>query len=248
MNSCAAVKKTPFISIITVCLNEPNLERTCESIVNQTFQDFEWIVIDGGSNAATLAVFEKYKSRIDFFVSEPDGGIFDAMNKGGRLARGEWINFMNAGDCFINSEILSALFSPEQHEVDCGVVYGDHVVNDSDVLVQAPHTNKSDMYLKTICQQAAFIHRSVLEKYAFDECFKICADWDLWYRLFIGGVRFVKLETTITRFYENGASHRDQKAFFEELSRVRAKYYSPAEIAKLKKEQALLLRKRLGNV
>ena len=66
------------VTIITICYNEPNLEQTCESIVNQTWQDFEWIVIDGGSNKETLDVFEKYKHRIDKFVSEPDNGIYNA--------------------------------------------------------------------------------------------------------------------------------------------------------------------------
>ena len=88
------------ISIITVCYNEPNLEKTCESIINQTMQDFEWVVIDGGSNEETQNIWNKYKHRINTFVSEPDNGIYDAYNKGVKLATGDYIIFMNAGDCF----------------------------------------------------------------------------------------------------------------------------------------------------
>lgn len=101
--------KKPTLSIITVCLNEPLLQRTCESIVNQTFQNFEWIVIDGGSNEATLNIFERYKYRINYFVSESDGGIYFGMNKGIQQAHGTWLNFMNAGDLFINYNILNII-------------------------------------------------------------------------------------------------------------------------------------------
>lgn len=82
------------LSIITICLNEPNVEKTCESIVKQTWRDFEWIVIDGGSNADTLAIFEKYKGRIDKFISEPDEGIYDACNKGIKLASDEFVEWL----------------------------------------------------------------------------------------------------------------------------------------------------------
>ena len=94
------MKDAPALTIITVCRNEPNIERTCESIVSQTWQDFEWIVVDGASTDGTLDILEKYKDRIDVFVSEPDTGIFNAMNKGIRLAHGEFLNFMNGGDEF----------------------------------------------------------------------------------------------------------------------------------------------------
>lgn len=248
MSFYLARENSPRISIITVCLNEPNVERTCESIVNQSFQDFEWILIDGGSNEATLAVFEKYKDRINYFVSEPDNGIFDGMNKGIQKAQGEWLNFMNAGDCFADSKILSHIFDNEQYQFNCHVIYGDHFANDSDIVVQAPNIEKKELYQKTICQQAAFIHKHVFEKHAFDDRLKICADWDFWYRLFIDHCQFIKFEAAIARFYENGASHLDQKVFFENLSRVRSQYYTPEEIADLKKEQALLLRKRMRNV
>ena len=77
----------PKLSVITVCYNEPNLEKTCESIVNQTWQDFEWIVIDGGSNQETQKIWDKYKYRIDKFVSEDDNGVYDAMNKGNYLSK-----------------------------------------------------------------------------------------------------------------------------------------------------------------
>ena len=91
------------LSIITICYNEPNLEETCKSIVNQTWQDFEWIVVDGGSNEETQKIWDKYKYRIDKFISEPDNGRYNAMNKGIAQAHGEFLNFMNSGDFFYNN-------------------------------------------------------------------------------------------------------------------------------------------------
>lgn len=96
-----------LFSIITVCLNEKrNIRRTCESILAQSFTDFEWIVIDGGSTDGTLDVLTEYKSQISCLISEPDAGIYNAMNKGIRYAKGEYLIFMNGGDCFSNPNVL----------------------------------------------------------------------------------------------------------------------------------------------
>ena len=94
------------LSIVTVCYNEKDIGRTCESIVSQSCQDFEWIVVDGGSTDGSLEVIKHYKERIDILISEPDNGIYDAMNKGIRLAKGKWINFMNGGDTFADNCIV----------------------------------------------------------------------------------------------------------------------------------------------
>lgn len=248
MNNRVAINDTPVISIITVCLNEPNLERTCESIVNQTFQNFEWIVIDGGSNAETLAVFEKYKSRMNYFVSEPDGGIYFGMNKGIRQAHGEWLNFMNAGDHFVNSEIMSLIFNDIKKNLHYDVIYGDYVANNSDTIVKSPNANKKDLYFKTYCQQSVFIRDAIFKEFTFNTQYKICADWDFVYKIFAANYKFKRIDAIISRFYENGISRTNPKALFEELTRVRTQYYSHDEISVLKKEQALLLRKRMQHV
>lgn len=102
----------PTISVITVCRNaEKSIEKTIQSVVNQSFNDYEYLIIDGGSIDNTVSIIEKYSDRISFYVSELDNGIYDAMNKGIRKATGEWLIFMNAGDMFANEYVLNDLFS-----------------------------------------------------------------------------------------------------------------------------------------
>jgi len=103
------------LSVITICYNEKNIRKTCESIVGQSWQDFEWIVVDGGSTDGTLDVLNEYRDRIDVLISEPDNGIYNAMNKGIARARGEWLNFMNGGDAFCDKTVLEQVFGGGSH-------------------------------------------------------------------------------------------------------------------------------------
>ena len=103
------------LSIITVCLNEKNIERTCKSITSQTFDDFEWIVIDGKSDKKIIDKIKKYKDKISVFVSEHDSGIYDAMNKGILFAKGDYISFMNAGDSFYSKNTMSEIFKNKNY-------------------------------------------------------------------------------------------------------------------------------------
>ena len=98
--------KENLISVITVCYNaENNLERTILSVLNQTYSNIEYIIIDGGSTDGTIDLIKKYADKITYWQSETDKGIYDAMNKGIQKATGEWINFMNAGDLFSSTTI-----------------------------------------------------------------------------------------------------------------------------------------------
>ena len=113
------------ISVVTVCYNAADtIEKTMLSVLNQTYHDIEYIIIDGGSTDGTVEIIRKYADRIAYWVSEPDKGIYDAMNKGIKVATGEWINFMNAGDEFVDEGVIEKLF--QNRTIDTvGVVFGD---------------------------------------------------------------------------------------------------------------------------
>ncbi len=113
----------PLVSIITVVYNaEEYLEETIQSVIGQTFKNIEYIIIDGGSTDGTFDIIKKYEHAIDYYISEKDEGIYDAMNKGIEAANGEWINFMNGGDTFHNSNVLQSLSFP--NKPDCDLLSG----------------------------------------------------------------------------------------------------------------------------
>ncbi len=167
------------ISIITICYNAPNTEQTCRSIINQTFQDFEWIVIDGGSNQETLDIFEKYKSHMDYFVSEKDNGIYNAMNKGIKRASGDYLLFMNAGDSLYDKNVLKKFVSAG---LDADIIYGHRYIKEYDKECTVPDTIDTNfLILDTLPHQGTLIKRDLFEKYGmYDENLKIVSDWKKW--------------------------------------------------------------------
>lgn len=118
------------ISVITICYNaEKTIERTIKSVLNQSYKNLEYIIIDGGSKDNTMKIVKRYKDKISSVISEPDNGIYDAMNKGVRIATGEWLNMMNAGDCYTNDEVLNEIFSTSIPK-DKTVIYSDYYTKD----------------------------------------------------------------------------------------------------------------------
>lgn len=218
------------LSVITICYNEPNLEQTCESIVNQTFQDFEWIVIDGGSNEETQKIWDKYKYRIDKFVSEKDNGIYDACNKGIKIASGEYLNFMNAGDSFADIDVLEKVFNQKRKYKD--VLYGNeyHIYSDNaKTLCVMPSEIKLDLLINnTIRHQSSFIKRELFKKYGlYSEKYRIVSDWEKWIVFFKNRVSFEYLPFVIANYDANGCSFSEKFNIIhnEEREEVLHKYF-----------------------
>jgi len=114
----------PLVTVVTVVLNEvKNLKKTIHSVLHQSYPNIEFIIIDGGSEKRTLDIIKQYENKIDYWQSEPDNGIFDAMNKGIALARREWINFLNCGDCFYRQDTVQTVFGRDYKGAD--FIYGD---------------------------------------------------------------------------------------------------------------------------
>lgn len=162
------------LSIITVNYNDAiGLERTIRSVISQTFRDYEFIIIDGGSTDNSVDVIKKYEEHIDYWVSEHDGGIYSGMNKGLRQAKGEYLNFMNGGDCYFSSNVLEQIFSLG---VETDIITGTHI--------GSPHPNVGkdgvtlyNLYTGAVDHQASFIKREIALKHPYDEKYKIVSDW-----------------------------------------------------------------------
>lgn len=197
----------PLITIITVSYNAvKDIESTILSVLNQTYPNIEYIIIDGGSTDGTLDIIKKYQDRISYWVSEPDKGIYDAMNKGTLKAAGEWLNFMNAGDTFYDQNVLEKVFRNNNWE-DTDVIYGD-------VYIKYKNTKKlrSTLPIKHLekgmpfCHQSTFIKTKLQKKITFDTHYKICADYNLFLTLYKQKYHFKKIDIAIATFLYGGVS------------------------------------------
>ena len=150
--------RRPLVTVITVCRNAIDpLRKTMESVGGQTYENLEYLVDDGASTDGTPEMLAGYAGRLARYVSEPDGGIYDAMNKGAAMATGEWLIFMNAGDVFAAPDVLSRVFAEDRRQAD--VIYGD-VVKGGQVKPAESPRNGHRMYF---CHQSSLVRRSVFE-------------------------------------------------------------------------------------
>jgi len=165
-------RDVPLISIITVVLNAADtLERTILSVLKQNFDDLEYVIIDGGSTDGSLDIIRRYESEICYWRSEPDNGLYDAMNKGVRASRGRWVLFLGADDLLVgNLRDIAPLLSDERT-----VYYGDVYMPKRHVIYDGRFSAYKIMFAN-ICQQAIFYPRGVFESYSFDTRYKVWAD------------------------------------------------------------------------
>ena len=202
--------KSMKLSIITVSYNiKDEIERTCESIVNQTWQDFEWIVIDGGSTDGTLEVLEKYKSRINILISEPDKGLYDGMNKGVLNSTGEYLNFMNSGDEYHDKDVLEDIFINNNFNHD--IVYGGELKVFKDcyqiVNTEFDFTSKIFWHLQYhLRHQTCFIKKELFNKYGlYDLQYRSASDFEAFMRfLYIHKCSSLYINRIVSKFYAFG--------------------------------------------
>lgn len=193
----------PLISVVTVSYNAvATIEQTILSVINQTYPNIEYIIIDGGSTDGTVDIIKKYTDQVAYWVSEPDKGIYDAMNKGIAVATGKWINFMNAGDLFCDEKIVSKL-SVFLEDGSIDVIYGDAIA----ILPWSIVQRQADFSLMEksmpFCHQSSFTKTQLMKKNQFDIKYKIAADFDFFYHLWRTGYRFENVKQVIAK-YEAG--------------------------------------------
>lgn len=220
----------PEVSIITVCRNaESCIEATMDSILSQTFQSIEYIVIDGASTDRTLPLVKereeafRRKGIVFRWLSEPDGGIYDAMNKGIRLASGRWLNFMNAGDGFHDPEVLADIFRCGEYPPEVGVVYGDTELRLSFGFVEMLPKPLAYVQKKmAFCHQSSFVRAEVMRAHPFDLSYPYAADYAFFYRYYRSGGEFRYVHRLVAYFEsEEGASSRNRLKVNREYARIR---------------------------
>ena len=195
-----------IVTIITVCRNHAQeLERTIRSVESQTWQEREYLVIDGASTDDTLDVIKAHEASITRWVSEPDQGIYDAMNKGVRMAQGEWVIFMNAGDTFASDDTLQRVFVSPQ---DADVIYGDVIKGELVKKAEAPRNAHRMFY----CHQSAFVRTRCLREFPFDIRHRMSADFKQVKQLYLSGKTFLQLDFPVANFDTQGVSNKNRSA------------------------------------
>lgn len=204
--------KHPKVSVITVVFNDvKHIRTTMESFFSQTWEEKEYIVIDGGSTDGTADIVREYADRLTYWCSEPDKGIYDAMNKGVEHASGEWINFLNCGDYYADRDALKTVLTSKQL-ADADIIYGDSIeVGD---ISRQPITASNDTSLlemiPTFRHGSALIRTDIQKRYQFNLSLKkklgYSLDWEMLYRAYKDGMRFCKVDATIQAYLKEGAS------------------------------------------
>lgn len=201
------------------------------SILSQTSKDFEWIVIDGGSTDGSKVLIEQYSQHITYWVSEPDKGIYNAMNKGIKVAKGEYLLFLNSGDYLVTADIVGSFCNGNYEEE---IVYGMVVRKTNgelkvlDGFLAKNDITLIDLYLQTLPHQATFFKSSLFEKYGlYNEDLKIVADRDFFFRSIIYGNVSVKFLPETISYFEDGGLSSTYSGYQEEKQQILNKYVPP---------------------
>lgn len=193
------------ITIITVVFNSVNLiEETINSVLNQTYTNIEYIIIDGCSTDGTIEVINKYKSKINCFISENDRGIYDAMNKALNYVTGSWIVFMNSGDKFYNNKVLSDLNFNSTYDLYFGATK--IISNNSNFKVRYPISVDNIWKGMICCHQSIIFNSNIFKSINFNIKYSLSADYNLIYSLVTQNAKIAYINNIIAIYFEEGVS------------------------------------------
>ena len=169
------------VTVVTVCLNaEKTIQKTIESVLNQNYQDIEYIIMDGQSRDGTIDIIKRYQGDLRIkLISEKDTGLYNAMNKATQISSGRYICFLNSGDCFCDNSVITDIVP----FLDADIVYGNVIRSFQNQKVRETYAGKYKlmrmlMMGKMMSHQSIFTKTNIMQKYRFDEQFRICADFD----------------------------------------------------------------------
>jgi len=211
------MKQKNKISIITVVYNDVNhIRKTIESCLAQTWTAIEYIIIDGGSTDGTVKIISEYAARLSYWVSEPDKGIYDAMNKGVEKVTGDWICMLNSGDLFAsNTSLEDAITLSANYE--CDVIYGNSIEMNSSwnrEVIASDNTSllaKFPIYRHGSSLVKASVHKSHLFDLTKSKSLGYALDWEMIHRLYIEKFRFHKVNVFIEMYQLEGTSNHPYK-------------------------------------
>ena len=224
----------PKFSIITVTYNAGKvLEDTIQSVVFQTYRNVEYILVDGGSTDNTLEIAHKYRDRISQLISEPDKGLYDAMNKGIRMATGDYLCFLNAGDELHENETLQKMAHTLNASRLPDVIYGETAIVDEQGhflhmrRLSAPQQLhwKSFKQGMLVCHQAFFARRELAVHIPYDLKYRFSADFDWCIRIMKQSHYLHNTGLTLIDYLNEGMTTRNHKASLKERFRIMAKHY-----------------------
>ena len=203
------------ISVITINYNNcDGLRKTIESVVNQTYKSVEYIIIDGGSTDGSLEAIKEYADKIGYWVSEADNGCYHAMNKGIKVATGEYVIFMNSGDYFYSNEIIADFVATNPTE---DVLCGDMFLSLGCVNVVPEKLTFRYLFEGNLPHQACFIKTAVQKQYPYNENLKIVSDWEFFLKtLILNNGSYRKINKIISFFDFNGISSSNQELHLKE--------------------------------
>lgn len=210
-------------SIITVNYNNRDgLRRTIESVIQQSYRDFEFIVIDGGSTDGSADVLQQYSDHLAYWVSEKDNGIYNGMNKGIAHATGDYLNFMNSGDCFYDCDVLQKVAA---HASDADMIVGrDYHYSEAQhkghASVQPPRVSMMHFFIATLDHQSSFIKRELFQGSPYREDYRLVSDWIFFTEKIVAEGKQVEfIPDIVCRREEGGLSEQQQARNREEISR-----------------------------
>jgi len=224
-----SINDLPLITVITAVFNgAKTLEETIQSVINQTYPNVEYIIIDGGSTDGTLNIIKNYEDYIDYWVSEKDEGIYDAMNKGIILAFGSWLGFLGSDD-FLENDSLINYYTSYCLNVECDIIYGNSRVLFGN---KVHYYRKGDHKIDNIKRGFIFLHPDSIAKIKvykelgmYDTNFKVAADYEFFLRAYFNGYKFLKVDKIIVNFRIGGFSSNYKKRFCEKI-KIYKKYKS----------------------
>ena len=221
-------------SIITINYNNcDGLHKTIESVISQSYKDYEFIVIDGGSTDGSREIIEHYSNSINYWMSEPDKGIYNAMNKGIRQAKGDYLNFLNSGDAFYDSDVLASV---DKELGDYDIIIGkefhqDPKTGESATTFLPTRLSMVTFVVSYLPHQSGFIKRTLFNDSLYDENLRIVGDWKFYMQQIVCNERTVKLtDLIVSRREQGGISNANSTLNTEERLKVLHEILPPGVI------------------